>query len=478
MAKDDAPRFFCTSCGNEFLKWEGRCPACGDWNSMAETPAGEGGSSRSRKSGRAPSRRDRPGRRPTRLGDVSAAASDRRRLGIGELDLVLGGGLVPGSLLLLGGAPGIGKSTLLLQVAARIQRDGGRTLYVSGEESADQVRMRAERVEGGAEDVSFLTATDVDRVVDVAEEESPDLLCVDSVQTLATADLDSSAGSVSQVRECAARLQDYAKGTDTATFLVGHVTKGGGLAGPKTLEHVVDVVLTFEGEKSLEHRLLRALKNRFGSVDELAAFRMTPGGLDPVDDPTELFLADRPTRVSGSAVAVPLHGSRPLLTEVQALTGPSQYPSPQRVATGFPSRRLAMLLTVLERRAGLSLSDSDVYVNVVGGLTLSDPAADLAVAAAVVSSRLDRPLPADLAFLGEVGLGGEIRSVRQGERRLSEVKRAGLAGAAVPVSLAEGRSGGRGLEVRGLRHVGDLRSVLEEAGGAEEGAAASAGVGR
>lgn len=457
MSGSDRPRFFCTSCGNESLKWEGRCPACGDWNTMAEAP-----DSASDAGGPSPVAAERAERRkPRRLRDVEGEAAERRSIGIGELDVLLGGGLVPGSLVLLGGPPGIGKSTLLLQVAARIRAGGGRTLYVSGEESADQVRMRADRVGGGAPDVTFLPSTDADRVVEEASELDPDLLCVDSIQTLTASGVDSSAGNVAQVRECAARLQTFAKETDTPTFLVGHVTKGGSLAGPRTLEHAVDVVLQFEGERSLEHRLLRASKNRFGSVDELAVFRMTSGGLEPVENPSDLFLEDRPRRVSGSAVAVPLHGTRPLLAEVQALTGRSQYSNPQRVATGFPSRRLSMLLTVLERRAELSLSDADVFVNVIGGLHLDDPAADLAVLAALASSELDRPLPADFAFFGEVGLGGEIRNVARSDRRLAEVRRSGLAGAAVPAGVAD-RAEADGLEVRAVDRVHELVSMMRE----------------
>lgn len=461
MSSSDRPRFFCTSCGNESLKWEGRCPACGDWNTMAEAPdrdaGGAGGGSRARPAD--PARRE-----PRPLREMDGESAERRGTGIGELDLLLGGGLVPGSLVLLGGPPGVGKSTLLLQIAAEMEAAGGKTLYVSGEESADQVRMRADRLGNGASDVTFLPSTDADRIVDEADELGPDLLCVDSIQTLTASGVDSSAGNVAQVRECAARLQAYAKETDTPTFLVGHVTKGGGLAGPRTLEHAVDVVLQFEGERSVEHRILRASKNRFGSVDELAVFRMTSRGLEPVENPSELFLEDRPDRApSGSAVAVPLHGTRPLLAEVQALTGPSQYSNPQRVATGFPSRRLSMLLTVLERRADLSLASADVFVNVIGGLSLTDPAVDLAVLAALASSELDRPLPSSLAYFGEVGLGGEIRSVARSESRLAEIRRSGLGGAAVPESVAESLDPD-GLEVRSLGRIHELIAMMREDG--------------
>lgn len=453
-------RFFCTSCGGETLKWEGRCPACGDWNTLAEAPSTEGREGRRGRGGPGgPPGPGGPGRaRPLR--ELGGEDAGRRAVEPRAFHRVLGGGLVPGSLVLLGGAPGIGKSTFLLQVAGRLRREGADVLYASGEESPGQVRLRADRLGDGASDVHFLSATDVDGILEAAGDLGPELLVVDSVQTLSTGDLDSAAGNVSQVRECAARLQAFAKGTGTATFLVGHVTKDGGIAGPRTLEHMVDVVLQFEGRRSSRHRILRATKNRFGSADELAVFRMTGRGLEAVDDPSALFLEDRPERASGSAVAVPLHGSRPLLAEVQTLTGRSSYGHPQRVTTGFPSTRLSMLLTVLERRAGLDLSEADVFLNVIGGLTLTDPAADLAVAAALISVETDRPLPADLAFIGELGLGGEVRGVAQGERRLQEVDRAGLSSVAVPSSLT-GEEGRDGPTLHPVGHVGDLRSLLE-----------------
>lgn len=455
MAKTKT-RFFCTACGSETLKWEGRCPACGEWNSLAEAPEGEeAGSGTDGRDGRSAPRRPRP------LREAGEQDRERRPVGIGELDRVLGGGLVPGSLLLLGGAPGIGKSTLLLQLAARLHGERARVLYVSGEESAAQVRLRADRIGGPAPDVPFLAETDVQSVVRQARDRDLDLLCVDSVQTLRASGLDGSPGGMAQVRECAAHLQAYAKDAAAATFLVGHVTKQGGLAGPKTLEHVVDAVLRFEGERTLEHRILRAVKNRFGGVDEMAVFRMSSGGLDPVDHPSEIFLADRPGDVSGSAVAVPLQGSRPLLAEVQALTAPGRYSSPQRVATGIPSRRLSLLLAVLERRAGLALGDADVFVNVVGGLRLTDPACDLAVAAALISAELDRPPPADVAFMGEVGLGGEVRGVARTEHRIREAGRSGMSGVALPAAAA-GFAHGEDVEVRSVASVRELVRMLEE----------------
>lgn len=460
-------RYFCTSCGGETLKWEGRCPACGEWNSLAEAPEPKGRSSGGRASSGDPGGRrgTAVGRSPAPLREAGGRSVPRTRVDLGDLDRVLGGGIVPGSVVLVGGAPGIGKSTLLLQISARLSKVGASVLYASGEESAAQVGLRAERLGDGAEDVVFVAETDVEALVRTARQLEPDLLCVDSIQTLHSPRLDSAPGTVSQVRECAAVLQEYAKDSDTPVFLVGHVTKTGGLAGPRTLEHVVDVVVLFQGERSLEHRILRTLKNRFGGVDELAVFRMTSGGLIPVAHPSRMFLADRPEDVSGSTVAVPLHGTRPVLAEVQALTAPGRYGSPQRVATGVDSRRLAMLLAVLERRVGVSLGESDVFVNVVGGLRLEDPAADLAVLAALLSAELDVPVPRGLAFLGEVGLGGEVRGVAQPERRLREVERTGLRG--VVLAAGDGKGARTGLTTRPLERVGELRSILEESAGEE-----------
>ena len=362
------------------------------------------------------------------LGDESAAdeAPARTALELGDIDRVLGGGLVPGSILLLGGTPGVGKSTLLLQAAGRARTAGARVLYVSGEESRQQIGLRAERLGEESAGVRFLSTDRLEEILAAAEVEKPDLLCIDSIQTVLSDEVSSAPGTVTQVRACSASLQSFAKTTGAATVLVGHVTKGGSLAGPRTLEHLVDVVLHFEGQRSGEYRILRGSKNRFGSVDELAVFRMTATGLEPVADPTSLFLEDRPASVSGSAIAIPLHGTRPLPAEIQALTTRSRYASPQRIATGFPARRLNIILAVLSRRAGLDLGDSDVFLSVIGGLRLTDPAADLAVAAALASASLDRPIPAGMAFAAELGLGGELRGVSHAEARLGAATRAGL----------------------------------------------------
>jgi DNA repair protein RadA/Sms len=336
-------------------------------------------------------------------------------------------------------------------------------LYASGEESTDQVRLRARRIGQGAEDVLFIATTDSDVVLAAANETAPDVLCLDSVQTISSARLESAAGSVSQIRETTARVQDFAKRSGTSAILVGHVTKGGALAGPKALEHLVDVVLHFSGRRAAGHRLLHATKNRFGSADEIGAFRMTAAGLEEVEDPSELFLAERQASVSGSALALPLQGSRALVAEVQALTTPSRYATAQRVVTGFPPRRLALLAAVLERRAGLSVAESDVFVNVVGGLRLTDPAADLALAAALASAHMDRALPERTGYVGEVGLGGEVRGGGTLEARLRAAERAGLTEVVVPEgSVNRGEAdGGSTPRIRVVQSVRDVVALLE-----------------
>ncbi|MDE3152404.1 MAG: DNA repair protein RadA, partial [Gemmatimonadota bacterium] len=361
-----------------------------------------------------------------RLRDVRGGAAERWPTRLDEFDFVLGGGLVPGSMVLVGGEPGIGKSTLLLQVAAQLEAAGRATLYASGEESALQVKLRADRLGGSAAEVPLLAETNLETVIATATERRPSLLVVDSIQTLFTADLEGAPGNVGQVRECAARLMRFAKESGTAVMVVGHVTKGGGIAGPKTLEHIVDTVLYFEGDATLDHRLLRATKNRFGSVDEIGVFRMTEQGLEPVGNPSELFLGDRNAAASGSALTALLEGSRPMLVEIQALATRAGFGTPQRVSTGLDGRRLALLLAVLDKRAGLSFAQLDVFVNVVGGLRLQEPAGDLAVAAALASSVQDVALPPDVLFLGEIGLGGEVRPVSQAERRIAEASNQGV----------------------------------------------------
>ena len=413
----------CTECGGEHAKWAGRCDSCGEWNSLIEEIAQQKHSRRQTSDVR---RQDGVPGVTKLLRDVVGSESPRWKTGLAEFDFALGGGIVPASMVLIGGEPGIGKSTLLLQIAARLQGAGRRALYASGEESPLQVRLRADRLDETAADVEFLAETNLETVIATTASLKPDILVVDSIQTLYTTDLEGAPGNVGQVRECAARLMRFAKESGTTVFVVGHVTKGGGIAGPKTLEHIVDTVLYFEGESSLDHRILRATKNRFGSVDEIGVFRMTERGLEAVSNPSELFLGDRETAASGSAVTALLEGTRPVLIEVQALATKAGFGTPQRVSTGFDSRRLALLLAVLEKRAGLSFGQLDVFLNVVGGVRMQEPSGDLAVAAALASSVYDRATPSDAVFIGELGLAGEIRPVSQVERRIAEAKNLGM----------------------------------------------------
>jgi DNA repair protein RadA/Sms len=447
----------CSECGAESAKWTGRCEACGEWNTLVEEPVAQ------RTVGSASERRLKGSRgmaaggvvsTPRRLRDITGTELTRWTSGMQELDFVLGGGVVPGSMVLIGGEPGIGKSTLLLQLAAKLEAGGHPTLYVSGEESAYQVRMRADRLGNSADAVMVAAETNLESIIATAAAAPPAALIVDSIQTVFSADLEGAPGNVGQVRECAARLMRFAKETGTAVFVVGHVTKGGGIAGPKTLEHIVDTVLYFEGEGSVDHRILRATKNRFGSVDEIGVFRMTSHGLDPVANPSELFVGDRGARVSGSALTALLEGTRPLLVEVQALAAKSGYGTSQRVSTGFDGRRLALLLAVLEKRAGLPFGQLDVFINVVGGIRVNEPSADLAVAAALASTVHDRPLPADSAFIGEVGLGGEVRPVAQTDRRIAEAANMGLS--RIYVSKRGSIRAPSGTDVRTVASVSDL----------------------
>jgi len=455
--------FRCTNCGAEHPRWAGRCDVCGEWNTLVEealpkSPTGGKGAAR-RIGGHKTLAEGGSVASPIKLANVAGRADQRWKTGIDEFDFVLGGGIVPGSMILIGGEPGIGKSTLLLQVAARLENNGQRTLYVSGEESALQVKLRAERLDDSADNVLILGETLLETVIATATRLRPSALVVDSIQTVFTADLESAPGSVGQVRECAARLMRFAKETGTTVFVVGHVTRDGGIAGPKTLEHIVDTVLYFEGEGALDHRVLRAIKNRFGSVDEIGVFRMTASGLDAVANPSELFLGDRMGDASGSAVTALLEGSRPVLIEIQGLAAKAGFGTPQRVATGFDNRRLALLLAVLDKRAGLSFSQLDVFLNVVGGARLQEPTGDLAVATALASSVYDRAIPSTSIFLGEVGLGGEVRPVSQSERRLAEAAKMGMKTAymsdrAIPSRLP------KGIRAAGVRSVSELFGQL------------------
>src|SRR5262245_6311019 len=449
----------CTTCGAEHAKWAGRCDVCGEWNTLVEEMAAPkvaagGGAARRIGGARTLSHGGSIVATP-KLRDVKGSEAKRWKTGMRELDFVLGGGIVPGSMILVGGEPGIGKSTLLLQVAARLDAAEHATLYSSGEESALQVKLRADRLGENSGDVAMLSETNLETILATAASVNPAVLIVDSIQTVFTTDLEGAPGNVGQVRECAARLMRFAKESGTTVFVVGHVTKGGGIAGPKTLEHIVDTVLYFEGESTLDHRILRATKNRFGSVDEIGVFRMSERGLEPVQNPSELFLGDRNQIASGSAVTALLEGTRPVLIEIQGLAAKAGFGTPQRVSTGFDSRRLALLLAVLEKRAGLGFGQLDVFLNVVGGVRVGEPAGDLAVAAALASSVYDRAIPNDAVFIGELGLGGEIRPVSQVERRIAEAKNMGMSRVFVSERSAPKRNGD------GVGPVSNVRELFQ-----------------
>ncbi len=447
--------YVCSACGARQPKWAGQCPDCLAWNSLQEAVDEP-----------APVRHARFGgyageagiAAVQRLGAVEASAEPKQPSGIGELDRVLGGGLVRGSVVLIGGDPGVGKSTLLLQALVALSASS-RCLYVSGEESPQQVSLRARRLGLGGEDLMLLAETCVERILAVAERERPAVMVIDSVQTIFTELLQSAPGSVAQVREGAAQLVRFAKQSGTALFLVGHVTKEGALAGPRVLEHMVDTVLYFEGESGSRFRLVRAIKNRFGAVNELGVFAMTDKGLREVSNPSAIFLSGHQQEVPGSAVLVTWEGSRPLLVEVQALVDESQLANPRRVALGLEQNRLAMLLAVLHRHGGVGMFNQDVYVNVVGGVRITETAADLPLLLAVLSSYRDRPLPGGLAAFGEIGLAGEIRPVPNGADRLREIAKHGFRRALVPKANAPKR-GVDGLEVIAVERLGQALDAL------------------
>ncbi len=412
--------FFCKECGNESPKWIGHCPGCGAWNSYVEESVVVGKDSKSTKNTIVSETKARP----VKVQEISSAKEARVDLECDELNRVLGGGLVPGSLILLGGEPGIGKSTLLLQVALRL-RDK-KVLYVSGEESAQQIKMRAERIGISNENCLILTETNTTNIIKHFEDVKPDIAIIDSIQTLESPSIDSTAGSISQIRETAAEMNKVAKSLHVPTFLIGHITKDGSIAGPKILEHIVDAVIQFEGDRHYGFRVLRTIKNRFGSSSELGIFEMNANGLREVSNPSEILLSQRDEQVSGISVAATLEGLRPMMIETQALVSTAAYGTPQRSCTGFDTRRLNMLLAVLEKRAGFRLSMKDVFLNIAGGLRVDDPAIDLAVVAAILSSNEDIEISNRYAFAAEVGLSGEIRSVNRIEARIAEADKLGM----------------------------------------------------
>lgn len=410
--------WFCKSCGNESPKWMGRCPACGEWNTMVEETVATG------KKASVADRVPGAGQKPLPLSEIDSSVENRISLNNDEVDRILGGGLVEGSLVLIGGEPGIGKSTLSLQIP--LNCPNLKTLYVTGEESARQVKLRASRIGGDDANCLIYSETLMENIMAEAKAIMPDLMVVDSVQTMFSQNVESSPGSVTQIKETAAMLLRFAKETGVPVILIGHITKEGSIAGPKILEHIVDVVLQFEGDNRGAYRLLRSIKNRFGSTSELAVFEMTGKGLREVSNPSEMLIPMHEEGLSGVAVSAMLDGTRPFLIEVQSLVSTAAYGTPQRSATGFDVRRLNMLLAVLEKRAGFKLSIKDVFLNMAGGLKVSDPACDLAVIAAVLSSNFDFAIPSDVCFAGEIGLSGEIRPVAQTDRRIIEAARLGF----------------------------------------------------
>lgn len=456
MAAKNKTVFVCSACGCESPKWYGRCPSCGEWNTMEEelrapakpapagVPGGTPGSGRAR-----------------RIADIDPQGEERYKTGMKELDRVLGGGIVRGGLMLIGGDPGIGKSTLLLQICEHLGRKL-KILYVSGEESERQIKLRAARLGVQSDNLYVLCETDVASVIANLYAEKPDILIIDSIQTMNLAEVASSPGSVTQVRECTAAIMRATKAIDTPTFIVGHVNKDGAIAGPKVMEHIVDCVLYFEGDRHTSYRMLRCVKNRYGSTNEIGVFEMRDRGLYEVENPSMMLLSGRPVNVSGTCVACTMEGSRPLLAEVQGLVSPTGFGNPRRMTTGFDYNRLSLLLAVLEKREGYFFANLDAYVNVVGGLRLDEPASDLPVALALVSSLKDTPVPEGVVAFGEIGLAGEIRSVSQAEARISEAARLGFTRIILPKPNLKNLSvRPDGAEIIGVRTVRDAYEALK-----------------
>ncbi|MFP4036824.1 MAG: DNA repair protein RadA [Desulfobacteraceae bacterium] len=452
MKKSERVLHVCQACGYQSPKWLGRCPDCGEWGTFSEERVGDGRAGR----------RAGPGARPAPvpLSRVSLEAEHRLGTGILEFDRSLGGGLVPGSLVLVGGEPGIGKSTLLLQAAGSLSGQGLKCLYLSGEESVQQIRLRADRLGVGSEGLFVLTATLFEDLIGTLEDLQPDLFIVDSIQTLHTDALPSAPGSVGQVREVAARIMSWAKQTATPTFLVGHVTKDGAIAGPKVLEHMVDTVLYFEGDRGHAFRIVRSVKNRYGPTNEIGVFEMKETGLAEVGNPSRIFLEERPKGASGSVVVPCLEGTRPVLVEIQALVGASPLGVPRRTSMGVDPNRISLLVAVIAKRMGLEMGDQDIYVNVAGGLRVEEPAADLGIVTAMISSFLDRPVGLDMVFFGEVGLAGEIRGVSQPDLRIREAAKLGFTRCLLAGGNASSCSSSSAMELLAVEALPDLPGLL------------------
>lgn len=450
MTKQKKPNYVCQSCGYQALKWLGRCPDCGEWNSMVEEPVKSG---RNRKTSYAMSQ-------PQTIDAISLAPEMRLKTGRVEFDRTLGGGVVPGSLVLIGGDPGIGKSTLILQVLDKLSHQSCRALYLSGEESPQQIKLRAERLSVHSENLYIMTGTCIEDFFEKLAPIKPDIVAVDSIQTVYTNDLTSAPGSVGQVREVAARLMTFAKQSGVPIFLIGHVTKEGAIAGPKVLEHLVDTVLYFEGDKGHVFRILRSVKNRFGPTNEIGVFEMKDSGLEEVGNPSRIFLEERPQDVPGSVVIPCLEGTRPVLVEIQALVGPSPLGMPRRTAIGVDHNRISLLVAVLGKRIGMELGDQDIFVNVAGGLKVDEPAADLGIVSAMMSSFLNRPVDRNLVVFGEVGLAGEIRGVSQPDLRIREAKKLGFSRCLLSRNNFEGANQPGDMELGGVESIQELYELL------------------
>ena len=446
--------YVCQSCGTQSPRWMGKCPDCGAWNTMVEEQV-----EKSRDIGSA---KRQGGSEPLLLNEIQARDEDRFVTKIGELDRVLGGGIVPGSVVLIGGDPGIGKSTLVLQMLRQVSELRGKALYVTGEESPAQIKMRAQRLGVKAEHLYVLAETALDDIIRAADALEPQVLVVDSVQTVFTSELPSAPGSVGQVREVSGRLMLHAKKTGMPTFLIGHVTKDGAIAGPRVLEHIVDTVLYFEGDKGHSFRILRAVKNRYGSTNEIGVFEMKESGLAEVANPSEIFLAERPADATGSVVVSSLEGSRPILAELQALVAPSKLTMPRRTCIGVDYNRVSLLLAVLEKRVGMQLMGMDVFVNIVGGLKIDEPAVDLGIVAAVASSFRERPIAAQTVVMGEVGLAGEVRAISQAEARIKDAAKLGFKRCVLPALNVEkmDKASKNKMELLGVRSVDEAMERL------------------
>ena len=443
--------FYCVNCGYESTKWMGQCPGCHEWNTFSEEPVRTGGTRQS------PAGRKRTLVRPVKLSEVTAETNERTSTGFTELDRVLGGGIVTGSMILIGGDPGIGKSTILLQVCKNLAGRGRNVLYISGEESLAQIRMRADRIGGEAESLYLLCETNLADIREIIEEQKPDVCVIDSIQTMYNEEVSSAPGSVSQVRESTGVLLMLAKGLGISVFIVGHVTKEGAVAGPRVLEHMVDTVLYFEGDRHASYRILRGVKNRFGSTNEIGVFEMRGSGLVQVENPSEYMLSGRPIDASGSVVTCAVEGSRPLLLEIQALVARSGFGMPRRTAAGTDYNRVNLLMAVLEKRCGIDLSSYDAYVNIAGGIRMTEPALDLGITMAIASSYQDIVIPEKLVAFGEVGLSGEVRAVSQVENRVMEAKRLGFETVVLPKANMKGCR-----NIQGIRMipVGTVREAI------------------